>query len=141
MMLDQELVVAEDLDIGAAGAGTTVSTNAIDLGAATRVGAGAKIQPYCFVTEAFSAATLSVEVVAASNAALTSDVEILSKSDTYVQAELALNMKVPVPKPAAVPNGRQYLGMRFVAGGTVNAGKVTAGFACDEETAPGTLPN
>lgn len=137
MQLDKSLLCSNQQAITA----TAVSTDAVDLGAAGReIGTGRQLFAVAHVMEAFTAsgaATLTVDLIEADDAALTSNVDALSSSGAIPKATLVVGYKVvlPVP-PRANVGGQRYHGFRYtVATGPMTAGKVTSHFTTAVERA------
>lgn len=126
MQLDKSLLCSNQQAITT----TAVSTDAVDLGAAGReIGTGKPLFGVAHVTEAFTAAgaaTLTVDLIEADDAALTTNVDVLSSSGAIGKATLALGYKIALPVPPRSNVGAQrYIGFRYtVATGPMTAGKV-----------------
>ena len=135
---------------------TAVSTDSIDLVAARDLGNGADIVanfiPLTSATAA-GAATVTFEIIAADDGALTSNVQVLASSRPYTKDELTVTGGVgsqltlpitvaiptnlfarpvaganpltgsPTPIPTHLPRMRRYLGVRY----TVATGPLTGG--------------
>ena len=128
MYTDRELTAALDQAVTA----TAVSTDAIQLDGLYTGRPGDKFRAYALVTQDFTAAgaaTLTIEVIQATNSALTTSVDVLASSTALALADLKAGGKkfeldIPMPK-----NTKKFIGFRFtVATGPMTAGKITAGF-------------
>ncbi len=144
MILDNDLIFSDAQDLSQA-AGTYVSTNALDNGAAQTAPGGygtirkdilrsGFLKVLIQVIEAFASggsATLIVQLVQADDAALSSNVEILAQTRTLALAELAAGARIGLQATAGGLNQR-YLGLRYVIGtATTTAGTITAGLVHD----------
>lgn len=127
-MIDAQALLSDSQAVPSSANGT----NTYDTGTPVRdVGAGSDLYLNVQVTEAFvgPGVTLSISLVAADDALLTSNVNTLAQSGTYAAASLIPGWQYSqvVPRNAARPRGQRYLGIKYVvAGGSFSAGKVTA---------------
>lgn len=128
MYTDRELTAALDQAVTA----TAVSTDSIAMDGLFSGRPGDNFRAYAVVTQDFAAAgaaTLTIEVIQATNGALTTSVDVLASSTALALADLKAGGKkfeldIPMPK-----NTKKFLGFRFsVATGPMTAGKITAGF-------------
>ena len=153
MILDRALEVSTAQVVTA----TAVSTNSIDLSSAATAGHGAAVgsNPHSIgtgtrvplvidVTTAFTtgdSAVLQFEIITATDALLTTRIEIIGRSDTYTAAALTVDREPIVVHMNADPGNSQghnqrFLGARFtVTVGSFSAGAVTAGFQLDFQDA------
>lgn len=145
MLLDTQTLFSDQQNLAQA-AGNYLSTNTIDLGAvgtpvlggtlASDIGRGDSPEVMAQVTTTFTsggAGTLVVQLVMADDAALTSNLTIVSQTDTLALATLVAGYQFRFGR---VPPGisKRYLGLRYVIGtATMTAGKVTAGLALDRQ--------
>lgn len=134
MITDRELTFSDVQAITA----TANSTDVISL-VGYRIGRGQRLRLYVQVDEAFTAAgaaTLTLDVVQADNAALSTNAEVLYTTGATALAALIKNPKkffIDIPAPA---NLRDFMGLKYtVATGPMTAGKLTAGIVIDTPTA------
>lgn len=147
MMLDKQTTFSDQQDLAQA-AGTYLSTNAYDQGAAALDTLGntitkdkgriRELELLVQVTETFTsggAGTLQVNLI-------TDDAEALG-SPTIIQSSPAIalaTLKAGYQFRLALPAGlaERYIGCQYVVGtATMTAGKVTAGLINAKQTAPG----
>jgi hypothetical protein len=154
MLLDKQSLFCNDQSlVGAAGA--TLSEKSIDVGAAGSmarrfnalgsaprdVGKGMPVQVLVQVTEEFDSSgdntTLKVELVTADDAALTSNLVVISVSAVIAQAALLKGYQFLVP--GTIPPGTgadRYIGLRLTtATGDPTAGALVAGLVFDKQSA------
>lgn len=128
---------------------TAVSTDSIDLGVAREMGAGKQLVWHISVNQtatAAGAATVDFEAITADDAALTSNVTVVGRSEPIGKAELVaytansgsagkpavvvpIDMKTAITTPPnqSLALGKRYLGVRYtVATGPLTAGQFTA---------------
>jgi hypothetical protein len=107
---------------------TAVSTNTIDLSVARDIGEGETLYMHFAVVEAFAGGTSTAfEIIIADDAALSSNVEVVSSSGPELTATLGLGKAVAVKiNPLIGSTGKRYMGARYTVVGTNTAGKVTA---------------
>lgn len=110
---------------------TAVSTDAIDLVNARDIGTGTPLFAVAHVLEAFTAsgaATLTIDLIEADDAALSSNVDVLASTGAVGKAALVIGYKAVLPIPSRSNIGSQrYLGFRYtVATGPMTAGKITS---------------
>jgi hypothetical protein len=131
-------------DLGAAGTGTTKSTNWIDIGsgnAAKNIGSGSPLQVVVTVTEAFASgggATVQFQPALSAAAAGTSP-EVLLETAAIGKAELVAGKQYSFTLPAVSPRyieaGMRYLGLNFVvATAALTAGMINAAITVDPQT-------
>lgn len=134
MFTDRQLTCSDNQAITA----TAVSTDSVQLDGLYMGRQGDDMRAYVQVDTTFTAAgaaTLTVEIIEADNAALTTNVNSLWSSGALALAALAVNPKanlvdVPFPK-----NTKKFVGFRYtVATGPMTAGAVTAGFVTGTAT-------
>lgn len=148
MILDLQTILSDDQNLAQA-AGTYLSTNAIDLGAAGTVpagfqargtpphdiGRGAMVELEVQVTETFTsggAGTLQAKIITDDDAALGSPT-ILQSSEAIALATLVAGYKFRLALPVGI--AERYLGVQYViATAAMTAGKVTAGLVADRQT-------
>lgn len=145
MLLDKQNMFSDAQDLAQA-AGNYLSTNTIDLGAtgatatqgspSSDIGRARGIDVLAQITETFTsggAATLQVQLVSADNAALSSNLTVLSETPAYALAALTAGKQFPLR--FAPPVTQRYIGARFVIGAaTTTAGKCSVGLVLDKQT-------
>lgn len=127
MYTDRELTAALDQAVTA----TAVSTDSIAMDGLFSGRPGERFRAYALATADFvgTATHLTIEVIQATNGALTTSVDSLYTHPNIAIADLKaggkkFEMDVPMPK-----NSKKFLGFRFTpVGGSFTGGKVTAGF-------------
>jgi hypothetical protein len=124
MITDKTLRVSTDQALTT----TAVSTDTIDLSIARDMGEGNDLYMNFAVTAALTGGTsVKFEVIAATNAALSSGVVVIGSSDAVVTADLVTGKNVAVRlNPQIASTGQRYLGARYTISGTYSAGTVTA---------------
>ena len=147
MILDKQNLWSDAQSIAAA-AGTVVSTNAIDLGAAQTdtlgntlprdPGRGGQVEMIATLTETVTsggAATVQAQLVSSANADLSSPT-VLQSTAALALATLKAGYQFRLALPAGI--NQRYIGMQYVIGtATTTAGKVTAGIVAAKQTTPG----
>lgn len=127
MITDALLQVSSDQVVTA----TAVSEDKIDLGVARDIGEGHPLFALFTVKVAVAAAgaaTVTFEIITASDAALTSDIEVIGTSGAIAKADLPAGKQLAIrinPQIAAL--GQRYLGVRY----TIATGPLTTGSAFD----------
>lgn len=154
MILDANALFSDDQSLVAA-AGAILSEKSYDVGAPGSIpdafqsrgsaphdiGKGRPVLVECQVTETFDSAgdavTCKAQLVTADNAALDSNLVVIGSSEAIPQATLVAGYKFLVP--GVIPPGTgadRYIGMRYTtAVADATAGKITAGFVLDRQTA------
>lgn len=136
MLTDKELLASEKQAI----TGTAVSTDAILMTGLVGIDRTHNLRCFAQVESDLSggAATgITVEVIQADNAALTTNVVSLGSTGAIVNGTSNVNVKagsrlLDVPLPAVT---KPYLGFRYTpAGGNYGAGTITAGLVTGTET-------
>ena len=123
-MLDNELVLSDNQAVTA----TAVSTNAYDAGSqAINLGAGETIEYAAHVVDASFAGLTSVQfqLIAADDAALTSNVVVIEESAAIPLASLTLGSR-PFRGKLNPSVKKRYYGFNYVVVGTGTAGKLTS---------------
>lgn len=117
-------------------AGTTTSTNVIDLAGAANakvadMGAGKQMNFVLTVTQAFAGGTsMQPVLVLADDAAISVNVEVIAQKAAIPIAQLTLGTQIPINFDRAAPlPPRRYLAIQYVTVGTMTAGAVTASMA------------
>lgn len=135
MITDRELTASKEQAVTV----TAVSTDGIALDGIFLGRQGDMLRAYALVTQTFTAAgaaTMTIEVIQATNGALTIGVDSLSTTTALPLSGLvaggkAFELDIPMPK-----NTKAFVGFRFtVATGPMTAGKITAGFVPGTPTA------
>ena len=129
MITDRELTASNEQAVTA----TAVSTDSIALDGLFLGRPGDDFRAYVQIDQAFTAggaATMTIEVIQATNGALTTGIDVIGTIvTTAALAVLVPNTKafyadIPMPK-----NTKGFVGFRYtVATGPMTAGKITAGF-------------
>lgn len=112
-------------------ANSTVSTNSMDMGPLTiggnqpgDIGAGEALAlEFSVLVAPTAVTTVRFELIQADDAALTSNVQVINRTDDYAIATLAAGTLVPLHYDRAAPYApKRYIGARYVAtGGTTLA--------------------
>lgn len=130
MLTDKELLASEKQAI----TGTAVSTDAILMTGLAGIDRTHRLRAFAQVESGLSggAATgITVEMIQANNAALTSGVDVLGTSGAVTSAPAGARL-IDAPLPAVT---KPYFGFRYtVAGGSYGAGTITAGLVSGTET-------
>jgi hypothetical protein len=110
------------------GASSVLSTNTIDLSQNRDIGAGEDLYGRFQVGTAFAGVTaLEFQIIAADDAALTTNVAVLASTGAIPVAQLVANARFAANlSPRIGSKGQRYVGARFVPTGTGTAGTVTA---------------
>jgi hypothetical protein len=116
------------------GASAVLSTNTIDLSQARDIGNGSR-NPNLHV-EVFTTFTgltaLTIEVIQADDAALSTNVTVVGSSGSIPVASLAAGTRLVVElNPRIGSKGQRYLGVRYTPTGTGTAGALIADFGID----------
>jgi hypothetical protein len=132
MILDSQNLLSNQQAITA----TANSANVFDLSVARDLGPGSPLMFAIILTQTFlaaGAATLTAALVAADDAALTTNPVVLMQTDAIGKANLLagvqlLRTQVPAMRLTAL-GAKRYIGLIYtVATGPFTAGKATAGF-------------
>ncbi len=139
MYIDNNLVVAG----GVSAAGTityqtpavtinavTLSTNTVDLGIARDMGEGCELFLRAQIGTAFAGlTTLEIQAITADDAALTTNVTVISSTGAIPLASLVAGSRFAASlNPRLTSKGQRYLGARFVVAGTGSAGTAFVDF-------------
>ena len=113
--------------------GNTVSTNVVDLVTARDIGKGEAIDVFVGVTVApVGGTTVQIQLVQADDAAITTNVNVLTQTDAIPIATLTLGKQIPIRVGRVDPNiARRYLALRYVLVGAFSAGAYIAGITND----------
>jgi hypothetical protein len=116
-------------------AGTTLSTNVIDLASlgqrVSDVGAGQPLEFVITVTQAFAGGTsMQPAIILADDAAMSVNVEQVLIDSAIPIAQLTLGVQIPLHFDRAGPlPPRRYLALQYTTIGTMTAGAVSASMA------------
>lgn len=115
------------------GAVAVISTNTIDLGVARDIGQGNNLYARMQVGVVFAGLTaLLVEVIVASDAALTTNIAVVGSSGAIPVASLVANSRFAVQiNPILAGKGQRYMGVRYTPTGTGTTGSVTTDIGTD----------
>lgn len=115
------------------GASAVLSTNTVDLSQARDIGEGAELNLRVGVPTAFAGLTaLTMEIIVADDAALTTNVTVIGSSGAIPVASLTVGSRFAVgANPRIASKGQRYLGARFTPTGTGTAGAVIAELGTD----------
>lgn len=138
MYVDNNLVVSGGVSVAGVvtfqtvtGAVAVLSTNTIDLGQNRDMGAGSDLTKLRMqVGTVFAGLTaLTVEIITADDAALTTNIFVVGSSGAIPVANLAANARVEVELNTRVlSKGQRYLGVRYTPTGTGTTGAVFTDF-------------
>lgn len=112
---------------------SAVSTNTIDLGTARDMGEGEPIYAVFTITTACVGGTSTqFDVIATSDAGLTTNVITVGSSGAVLTANLTLGAQIAVRlNPQIASKVQQYLGAKYTVVGTQTAGAVTCDIVHD----------
>jgi hypothetical protein len=115
------------------GASAVLSTNTIDLSQARDVGEGEELVLRVGIPTAFTGLTaLTMEVIVADDAALTTNVTVIGSSGAVPVANLAAGKRHAVSfNPLIASKGQRYMGARYTPTGTGTAGAVIGEIGTD----------
>jgi hypothetical protein len=115
------------------GASAVLSTNTVDLSQARDIGEGQELNLRVGVPTAFTGLTaLTMEIIVADDAALTTNVTVIGSSGAIPVASLTAGSRFAVSaNPRIASKGQRYLGARFTPTGTGTAGAVIAELGTD----------
>ncbi|KKN74856.1 hypothetical protein LCGC14_0386050 [marine sediment metagenome] len=134
MIIDKQLLLDDELDIGAGG-GSQASTFSVDLGVAKNIAAGRPMYVVVVIDETFDGGTsLKIDIV-------TDTVATLASPTTHVGTMAILQTDLAAGRePIVIPIGQidsdreRYLGLYYTDVGTFSAGKVTAFITMDPQS-------
>lgn len=109
------------------GSSAVLSTNTVDLGVARDLGEGKDLYARVQVVTAFTGLTaLTVDVIAADDAGLTSNVAVIGSTGSIPVASLTAGARFAAEvNPRLASKGQRYVGLRYTPTGTGTAGAVT----------------
>lgn len=113
----------------AVGAAVGISTNAVDLGTARDIGEGAsELLARVQVNTTFTGLTaLTMEVIASSDAASTTNVVVIGSSGAVPVASLVAGARFAIElNPLIASKGQRYVAIRYTPTGVGTGGAVTA---------------
>lgn len=146
MIIDRNLTVSGSLSGTATaptltgqtvtGATAVLSTDTVDLSVARDIGSGNElVKARAAVTTTFTGLTaLTIEVIVADDAALTTNVTVVGSSGAIPVASLTAGALFAVemnPRLVAPNLGRRYMGIRYTPTGTGTAGAIFADFGME----------
>lgn len=113
--------------------GTILSTNTYDAGTARDFGEGEDLLARIEVVTTFVGGTsVTVNVIEADDAALSTNVTVLGSSGAIVTANLAAGARFAIEiNPRIGSTGRRYKGLQYVIVGTYTAGAVIGDFGVE----------
>lgn len=116
------------------GTGNVLSTNTIDLLQNRDIGEGNSVYLRAVVGAAQAGGTsVEIQAIAADDAALTTNVTVLSSTGAIVTASLtAGSIWEAVLPPRVGSKGQRYLGVRYVIVGTSTAGSFVTDFGLEQ---------
>jgi hypothetical protein len=115
------------------GASAVLSTNTIDLSQNRDMGEGTELNLRVGVPTAFTGLTaLTMEIIVADDAALTTNVTVIGSSGAIPVASLTAGSRFVVgANPRIGSKGQRYLGARYTPAGTGTAGALIAELGTD----------
>jgi hypothetical protein len=135
MILDANLILSGSISAAgvvtgqaANGAGSILGTNTVDLGPLAiggnqvgDTGAGEPIEvEFSILTAPTVGTSVTFQLIQADDAALTSNVQVLTQTDAYPIASLVVNAIVPLHWDRAAPySPKRYVGVRYVNVGAI----------------------
>lgn len=138
---DKNCTLSDDQSVAIA-AGTVLSDSSYDLGTGGSIpqggtaivdpgrGSGIELDVRVTTTCVGATATLKVELVSATDAALTGSLTVLESTDTVAVASLVAGYKFRLGRTLPAGIAQRYIGLRYtVATATLTAGKVRATLA------------
>ncbi len=144
MYVDNNLTVAGGITAAGAvsyqtvtGASAVLSANTVDLLQNREMGQGQELFARAQVGTAFAGLTsLTVEVIQADDAALSSNVSVIGSSGAIPVASLTAGARFAVAaNPKIGSKGQRYMGLRFTPAGTGTAGTLFADFGVEIDDA------
>jgi hypothetical protein len=132
MFVDRNLLFSDEQDIGA-GAGTQVSDNSVDLGAAKDIARGRQLYLIIIIDETFTTSTsINFQFVTDTVATLASPTVQIETGAIAIASLTAGRAPIVIPLGSAIDTEEQYCGVQYTeAGSNSEAGKVTAFLAVD----------
>jgi len=131
---DNNLLLSGSISSAGAVAGQTVfsvgtsvlSTNTVDLGVARDMGEGSDLfGRFQYTVAAVGGTSIEMQVISATDAALTTAVTVLGTTGPIAVASLTLGSRFACDiNPVIGSKGQRYLGLRYISVGTTTAGSV-----------------
>lgn len=118
------------------GTGNIISTDSIDLSTTRDIGPGEYPKLHASIGTAVAGGTSTeIQVVAADDAALTTNVTVIGSSGAVATAQLTAGARFVVNiNPQLMGRAaRRFLGVRYVVAGTNSAGTIIAHFGLDTQ--------
>lgn len=133
MITDDLLRVSEGQALTSITDTSAVSDDKIDLGVAKDIGEGEDLHAVFTITEAVTVGTSTkFEIIAASDAALTTNIVVLADTGAIATSLLTLYSRFAARlRPLLGSTGQRYVGARYTVVGTNSTGKVTTDIVKD----------
>ena len=141
MYVDNNLLLSGSISSTGAVAGQTVysagppvlSTNTVDLGTARDMGEGTNLfGRFQYTVAAVGGTSIEMQVISATDAALTTAVTVLGTTGPIAVASLTIGSRFVCDiNPLIGSKGQRYLGLRYISVGTTTAGSVFGDLGTD----------